>query len=105
MNIRKKIVEDLELTMENIDEFGLPVEILGPAGTWQTLKKGTQDKLTGQVLYNFTEFNPDTGEEMVFDDPVLVLRLESLDNIPNQGESWLAKAREWRLLISMSTTR
>ena len=79
--------------MEKISEWGLPVKLVGP-GITQVNKKGTEDQLTGQVLYNRTEFNPTTGEELTIDDPMVVLRLNSLDKIPTPGENWMVSIPE-----------
>jgi len=80
------------LHLESSEEWGLPVELISPIdGSKQTLKKNSTDKLTGQVFYNRVEFNPNTGEEISIDDPGVVLRLNSLDIIPNDGENWSVK--------------
>lgn len=88
MNLRKQVNEDLEQSLEDISEWGLPVELMAPDGTIQKLKKDTPDKLTGQVLYNRLSFNPDTGEEIMINDPMVTLRLDSLITIPADGEIW-----------------
>jgi len=93
MNIRKQIVSDLQTTMESEADWGLPVELVGPNGS-QSIKKDSTDRLSGQILYNITEFNPDTGEDMVIEDPVVILRLDSLENIPSNGEKWVIKIPE-----------
>ena len=91
MNLRKKVNEDLEKSLEDLAEWGLPVELVDPDGVTYNLKKGTTNKLSGQVLYSRVEFNPETGEEITINDPMVTLRLNSLDRIPAQGESWLVK--------------
>lgn len=94
MNLRVKTNEDLEKSLEDINEWGLPVELIAPDGAHQVNKKGTTDKLTGQVLLNRTEFNPQTGEDITIDDPVVTLRLNSLDRIPVEGEKWAVRIPE-----------
>ena len=92
MSIRAQILDDLAITLEDGDGYGLPVELTGPNGQTQVFKKGsTTEKLMGQVLYNTFSFNPDTGEDMVADDPIVVLALESLDVIPQNNETWLIR--------------
>lgn len=94
MNLRQTLNNDLEKSMEDIAEWGLPVELESPDGMKYTLKKDTQNKLTGQVLYNRTEFNPATGEEISIDEPMVTLRMSSLERIPAPGENWLVRIPE-----------
>lgn len=91
MNLRKKINTDLEASMEGSKEWGLPVELVAPDGTEYKTKKGTTEVLTGQVLYNRTQFNPETGEDLSIDDPMVILRLNSLERIPAQDENWAVR--------------
>lgn len=94
MNLRQKVNEDLQQSMEGLEEWGLPVELIAPDGTIYDLKKDTQEKLTGQVLFNRVEFNPDTGEEYTIDDPLVTLRIASLPLVPAPGETWLVRIPE-----------
>lgn len=94
MNLRKTLNNDLEKSMEDISEWGLPVELESPDGVKYDLKKDTEDKLTGQVLYNRTEFNPATGEEISIDEPMVTLRMNSLTRIPAPGENWIIRIPE-----------
>lgn len=96
MNLRKKINKDLEKSMERVSEWGLPVELVAPDGTIYNKKfdAETETQLTGQVLYNRYEFNPATGEEVSIDEPMVTLRLESLERIPAPGEKWSVKIPE-----------
>lgn len=91
MNLRKKVNEDLEFSMESESDWGLPVILVDSDGNTYDTKKDSEDRLSGQVLYNSIEYNPDTGEEMVIQDPIVVLRLNSLERIPQNGENWIVK--------------
>lgn len=94
MNLRVKVVKDLETTMEKLNGWGLPVVLISPTGQTQELKKDSEDALTGQVLYSHKEWKPDTGEDIVVDEPVVTLRLESLEIEPKPGENWAVKIPE-----------
>lgn len=97
MSLRKKVNKDLERSMEGTKEWGLPVVLISPDGVTYDKKFDAEivdTPLTGQVLHNRTEFNPDTGEPMIIDDPVVVLRLNSLERVPAQTEKWAVKIPE-----------
>ena len=94
MNLRVTVNNDLEKSMEGLGEWGLPIELSSPDGVEYKTKKGTTDALTGQVLHNRVEFNPETGEDMSIDDPLVVLRIDSLDRVPAQNENWAVKIPE-----------
>ncbi len=78
-NLRAAIEQDLGESIEG--EFGLPVVLTSPDGATQ--------QLTGQVLYYSRRENPATGEIVVVNQPVVVLRISSLDRVPAAGERWL----------------
>lgn len=80
-NLREQAETDLAVTLEG--DFGLPVELTGPDGLTQSV--------TGQVLFDHRELNPDTGEEIVIAEPVVTLRRASLSRIPQPGETWFVK--------------
>ena len=82
LNLREQAESDLSFTLEGA--FGLPVTLIAPDGS-------IQDDLVGQVLYDTVRINPETGEEMVVNNPVVVLRRSSLDRIPLPGEKWIVK--------------
>ncbi len=90
-NLRKQINKELEFSIESENDWGLPVVLIDPDGITHNIKKGTTTRLSGQVLYNRVEFNPDTGEEMVIPDPIVTLRMASLDRVPANGEKWIVK--------------
>lgn len=81
LNLREQVETDLADTLEG--EFALPVVLVAPDGITQNV--------TGQVLYDSIEFNPDTGESVVVNKPVVVLRRSSLSRIPEAGETWFVK--------------
>ena len=73
---------DLEFSLEG--EWGLPVELVSPAGFEYT-------GLTGQVLYDTVREDPATGAQYVDHNPVVTLRVSSLDRVPVSGESWAVR--------------
>jgi hypothetical protein len=86
-DLRERIELDLRTTLEG--RFGLPVELTSPAGVTQIYSKNDPELLLqGQVMYDTTEFNPETGERVVIPEPVVTLRRSSLDTIPQPGEFW-----------------
>ena len=85
INLREQIESDLKYTLEG--EFGLPVELKDPDGNViNTDLNG--DPLVGQILFDYKKFNPDTGEEVIINEPVISLRITSLSRIPKAGEKW-----------------
>lgn len=85
MNLRALAESDLSLTLEG--DFGMMVNLIGPDGI-------RDDGLSGQVLYDTVRINPDTGEEIVVDMPVVTLRRSSLARIPVAGENWIVEIPE-----------
>jgi hypothetical protein len=88
-NLREQIETDLSFTLENNEDFGLPVILYGPDGNKQDKSANVPaDNLMGQILYDTVRINPDTGEEMVVNNPIVTLRRSSLDRVPVAGETW-----------------
>jgi len=85
-NLRQKIEQDLGSSLEGA--WGLPVELIAPDGTRINTSQNDGDTLVGQVLYDTIRVNPDTGEEMVVNNPVVTLRRSSLSQVPAPGEIW-----------------
>lgn len=89
INLREQVEHDLKYTLEG--EWILPVVLIAPDGTIQTKKKGTDEDLGGQILYNTVGLNPETGQEVIVNKPVVSLRITSLERIPQKNEKWLIK--------------
>lgn len=89
INLRQQAEHDLSYSLEG--EFKIDVTLIGPDGIEQVYKKGTTEKLGGQVLYFTRRENPITGEVVVVNQPVLSLRISSLNRVPRQGETWYVK--------------
>lgn len=77
-NLRVQIEKDLKDTLES--EFGMSVELTSP--------DGDTFPAVGQVLYFTRELNPESGEAIVVNVPVVTLRKTSLKRIPRAGERW-----------------
>jgi len=88
-NLRELAEEDLAVSLEG--DFGLPVILKGPNGFTISTKKGTTDPLMGQILYDIVRMNPETGEDMEVNEPVITLRRSSLERIPKPGENWFVE--------------
>lgn len=85
MNLRERVERDLAITLEG--QWSLPVNLIGPDGI-------RIDGLRGQVLYDIVRLNPDTGEDVVVNTPVVTLRRSTLARIPLAGENWLVEIPE-----------
>jgi hypothetical protein len=88
MNLRERAELDLATTLEG--GFSLPVELVDPDGNEITTSLNGGD-LRGQIIYDTTKLNPDTGEEMVINKPVVSLRRSSLARVPAAGENWFVR--------------
>jgi hypothetical protein len=80
LNLRVQAEADLAITLENPDDYGLPVKLIDPDG-------GIQE-LNGQVLYDTRIVDPETGLPMIVHQPIVALRRSSLTRIPHAGEKW-----------------
>ena len=84
----------MRITLEG--QFGLPVELTGPGGIEIKTSANSPDPLNpldlmAQILYTTVRVSPETGEEMVTSEPVIVLRRSSLSHGPQDGEKWFIK--------------
>jgi hypothetical protein len=90
-NIRELAEKHLGTTLEGGGGgFRLPVVLIDDLG----VKYGADPAypLYGQVLYDQKRVNPDTGEDIIIREPVVVLRistLQSFGRIPEPGENWV----------------
>lgn len=82
----RAIVErHLAVTLEG--RWSLPVNLIDPDGV-------RTDGLRGQVLYDIRRMNPETGEGVTVNVPVVTLRRSSLTRLPLPGETWLVEIPE-----------
>lgn len=81
MNLREQVVADMAISIEG--EWGLPAILVSPDQITYSVR--------GQVLYNSRVVDPDTGEQVIAQVPVLVLREASLLRVPQPGEKWGVK--------------
>jgi len=101
-NLRERAESDLKKTLEK--DFALPVTITSPDGVKQEFSENSADPLnpdvlSGQILYSYVAVNPDTGEEIIVNNPIVSLRRSSLTRVPEAGETWL-----FEIPITPSTT-
>jgi len=94
VNLREKVAADLKKTLNR--EWELPVTLIDPDGTIITEIADPADplvpeRLGGQILYDIVRTNPDTGEEVVINKPVVTLRRAALSRVPAAGEKWIVK--------------
>lgn len=95
MNLREQIETDLADTLEDPDGYGLPVVLIDPDGNIydKSANDETQD-LSGQILYDTTRADPDTGLDIIIHQPVVTLRRSSLSRVPVAGEKWMVRIPE-----------
>ena len=92
VNLRERAESDLKHSLEK--EFALPVVLTDPDGvkydeSQNSADPSNPDALSGQILYSYVAVNPDTGEEVIVNNPVVSLRRSSLLRVPVAGETWL----------------
>ena len=81
-NLRALAESHLAVTLEGA--WAIEVDLIGPTGVKQL-------GLKGQVLYDRTEQNPTTGQPVIVNEPVVVLRHSSLTAVPKSNEKWLIR--------------
>jgi hypothetical protein len=96
-SLREQANADLGFTLEG--EFALPVELIDDAGKLYTTNFLTGETLGGQILYDTNEENPDTGSLITSNEPIVVLKKDSLERVPKPGEKWVV-----RIPVTPSTT-
>lgn len=89
-NLRAEIEKDLGESLEG--EFGIAIELTSPDGEQQIYSKNNPTELLkGQVLYFSRRMDPETGEAIIVNNPVVSLRISSLYRVPLAGENWFIK--------------
>jgi hypothetical protein len=95
VSLRVLAESDLYRTLEHADDWGLPVELIDPDGVeYKKSANHPDEDLKGQVLYDTTEVQPETGLDMIVHKPVVTLRRSSLARIPLPGEKWAVRIPE-----------
>lgn len=94
LNLRKLAESDLSITLEG--EYGMQVSFISPDGVRQdyAVVQGvlsTTVHLTGQVLYDTVRLNPDNGDRLVTNQPIVSVRRSSLLRVPEPGENWIVE--------------
>lgn len=84
---------DLSVVLEDPKQWGSLVELTDPDGKIYKTSANSPDPLNplslyGQVLRNSISTNPDTQERLIVAEPVVVLRITSLERVPQAGEKW-----------------
>ena len=87
-NLRQKAEADLSRTLEG--DFGLPVILVDPDGN-EITENVSGTTLKGQILYSTSRIDPETGEPVIVNNPVVTLRRSSLSRVPLPGEKWLIR--------------
>lgn len=92
INLRERAESDLKKSLEK--EFALPVILTDPDGvkydeSQNSADPADPDALSGQILYSFVSVNPETGEEIVVNNPIVSIRRSSMLRVPVAGEKWV----------------
>jgi hypothetical protein len=82
VNLRVLVESDLADTLEG--DWGLPVILIDPNGN-------EHGPYQGQVLYDTTAVDPETGMEIIVHKPVVTLRRSSLSVVPQANEKWIVQ--------------
>ena len=80
--LREVVESHLAVTLEG--RWSMEVDLTGPDGVIQA-------GLKAQILYDRTEQNPTTGQEVIVNQPVVTLRYSSLTAVPKSSENWLVR--------------
>lgn len=94
--LREKIESDLAVTLEG--HFRLPLVLISPDGEVQEFSANDTadpqtEPLVGQILYDSTENDPETGMPVFVNKPVVSVRITSLDRVPlpTEKNQWAVK--------------
>ena len=86
-NLRALVVSDVKELNHN--DWGMPIVLKDPDGNVYNTDNETGESLMAiQVLYDYNKWNPDTGEDILVNEPVIVMSRKSLARIPLPGENW-----------------
>lgn len=89
VNLRQRAEADLGTSLEK--DWGLPVVLISPDGEIIDTSENSGEALTGQVLYDTVTTNPETGESVIVNNPIVTLRRSSLSRVPAPTERWIVK--------------
>jgi hypothetical protein len=94
--LRAQLESDLAIILERPEDWGKPVELIGPDGKEYKTSANSPDPLNpeplyGQVLKNTVRVSPETGQPLVIGKPAVALRVTSLEKVPEPGEKWIIR--------------
>lgn len=79
----------------NIRDWGLLVELISPDGIKYDTDKETGESLKAlMTLYDRTLIVPETGEDVIVLEPIVILSRLSLERVPAPGEKWTVRIQE-----------
>lgn len=81
VNLREQCESDLAFSLEGAWSFS--IELTSPDGEVNSYK--------GQILYDVVRTDPVTGDPVILNDPIVVLRKSSLSRVPIAGERWYVR--------------
>jgi len=89
MTINLRVLSESQLGISLEGVWGLPVSLMAPDGTIINTSQNDGLPLVGQILYDTIKINPETGDQIIVNNPVVTLRRSSLSRVPKGGERWL----------------
>lgn len=90
MNLRELAVTDVKNL--NTADWALKIELTDPDGNRYTTDNETGEVLKAiQILYDYRKIDPDTGEEITINEPVVTVARGALSRVPAPGERWFIK--------------
>ena len=83
---RKDIIQyEIQVSVD----WGLPVELTDPDGKEYKTDDETGNTLQAvQILYDYRKFDPETGQEIIVHEPIVIMAKSSLERVPVSGENW-----------------
>lgn len=86
-NLRALAVTDMR--EQNLKDWYLPVQFTDPDGNVYNKDNISGEQLQAvQILYSYPKMDPQTGEEILINEPVVVMARKSLARVPVAGERW-----------------
>lgn len=77
-SLRQRVEADLATTLEGA--YGQSIVLTGPDGASQTVQ--------GQILHDTVRMSPESGDQMISNNPIVTVRRSTLNRIPANGETW-----------------
>lgn len=81
VDLRVLAESDLQYSVEG--EWGATMYLIDPDGVRHTV--------VGQLVYSYIKTDPQSGDDVVVQEPVITLRKSTLTRVPVNGEKWFCQ--------------